>query len=371
MMSNYTLYGTEFSLYSGKARAYLDYKSIPYDEILSTVRVYKDTIVPNTGVKFIPVVKTPDNEYLQDTSNIIDQLEVKFPEKSVYPSSPKQRLVSLLLELYGDEWLLIPAMHYRWNNKDRSFIFKEFGKVVSPKSPGFVRKFLGKKVGDRFKSMVPALGITEKTIPAIEQWFEKGFLVDLDKHFEAHSFLLGDIPCIADFGFYGPLFAHMYREPNSFEMLNEQAPNVVGWIKRMQNSAELEGDFIADDEIPETLFPILANLFDTHWPVLEDTAVRLSEWYSRETNDIHITEPTRVPRRLGMHQFTINGVTEQRMVLPHSQWMMQRPIHLYSSFSSNEKKAMEPFLKKINALYAMRFNLDVEVSRLDNKFVIL
>ena len=152
-MTKYTLYGTQFSLYSGKARAYLRYKNIPYDEVLSTIGIYKKVIIPKTGVRFIPVVKTPDNEYLQDTTHIIDELEKSHTNKSVYPTKPKQRLVSLLLELFGDEWLLIPAMHYRWNYDNSRFIYREFGKVVSPKLPGIIREFFGKKIGGRLKEL--------------------------------------------------------------------------------------------------------------------------------------------------------------------------------------------------------------------------
>jgi glutathione S-transferase len=371
-MSNYILYGAEFSLYSGKARAYLNYKGVPYEEVLSTKSVYEKIIVPKTGVKFIPVVKTPDEQYLQDTTNIIDQLEVKFPEKSVYPTGNKQRLVSLLLELYGDEWLLIPAMHYRWNFKENfPFIFSEFGKILNPKLPKFIRAMVGKKIGRRFKNVVPMLGITSKTIPAFEHWFEQQFLPDLDKHFSKYQFLLGDIPSIGDFGFFGPLYAHLSRDPYPGKLIADIAPNVADWVERMKNASSVEGDFLADDEIPETLFPILKHLFEAQWPILEDTATRLDEWYSRETNDIQLQNPVVIPRRLGEHQFIINGIEEQRLVLPYSLWMMQRPLNLYHAFSSMEKKELEPFLKEINGLYAMRFDWRSKLSRIDNQFVII
>lgn len=371
-MSNYTLYAAEFSMYSGKARAYLNYKNIPYDEVLSTAKVYKNIIVPHTGVKYIPVVKTPDNQYLQDTTNIIDQLEVLFPDKSIYPTTAKQRMVSLLLELYGDEWLLIPAMHYRWNFKENfPYIYQEFGKIVSPSLPAFVRGFLGKKIGSRFKNIVPALGVTEKTKPVIEKWFEQGFLKDLEIHFSQYPFLLGDKPCLGDFGFIGPMIAHLYRDPYPKKIIQDSYPNVVEWIDRMQDASKVEGEFLGDDEIPETLTPILSHLFDVLWPILEDTANRLSEWYSRETNDIHLDQPTIIPRRLGEHTFVIDGVEAKRLVLPYSQWMMQRPLNFYHSLSSDEKKQMEPFLKNINGLYAMRFNLKNQVTRINNRFVIV
>jgi len=370
MESKYTLYGTDFSLYTGKARAYLNYKNIPFDEVASTVKTYKNIIEPNTGVRFIPVVKTPDDVYLQDTTNIIDQLEIRHLAKGIYPQTAKQRLVSLLLELYGDEWLLLPAMHYRWNFDNFPFIYQEFGKIISPKLPKMIRGFLGKRIGNRFRDIVPLLGITKNTIPAIEDWYENRFLANLNEHFNHHPFLLGNAPSIGDFGFYGPLYAHLYRDPYPGALMKKIAPNVADWVERMSNAGDVEGDFVENDEIPETLIPILSDLFDVQWPVLEDTAKKLSEWYARETNDIHLDQPIRIPRRLGMHQFMIGEVREQRMILPYSLWMMQRPLNLYHSLSSDEKKDLEPLLKRVNGLYAMRFNLDMQVSRIDNQFVV-
>jgi glutathione S-transferase len=366
-MSNYTLYGAEFSLYSGKARAYLNYKNIPFNEELSTLKVYKNIIIPKTGVKFIPVVKTPNNEYLQDTTNIIDQLEKQHPEKSVYPNTPRQKLVSLLLELYGDEWLLIPAMHYRWNFNNFPFIYQEFGRVISPKLPAFIRGFIGKKIGSRFKNIVPMLGITEKTIPEIERWYEQEFLVDFNTHLSQHDFLLGDAPCIGDFGFYGPLYAHLYRDPQSGELMKSLAPNVVKWVERMKDASEVKGDFLENDEIPETLFPILKHLFKCQWPVLKDTSERLTKWFKENGDSAVMTD---VPRRLGMHLFKVGNVEEERLVLPYSLWMMQRPLNYYQSLSTEEQKTLEPLLQQVDGVCEMQFSHETNISRVNNQFVI-
>ena len=371
-MSNYTLYAADCSLYSAKARAYLNYKKIPYEEVSVTSDIYNSIIEPNTGKKFIPVVKTPTGEYLQDTTNIIDQLEIPFPEKSVYPLTPNQRMVSLLLELYGDEWLLIPAMHYRWNfDENLDSLYECFGNIASPKMPGFIKKIAGKNIAKRISRWAPRLGVTQKTIPAIEQWYESKFLIALNAHFSEYSYLLGNIPCIADFSFYGPLYTHLYQDQYPKKIMQENAPNVVAWLERMTNAAEVEGEFLDEDEIPDTLIPILNNLFDEQWPVLEDTANRVSEWYSRETNDIKLSEPIEIPRRMGTQKFIFNQVEDERSVQPHSQWMMQRPLNFYHSLSAKEKKVMEPLLKRVNGLYAMRFDLSQQVTRLNNQFVII
>lgn len=160
MTNRYTLYGAPLSLYTGKVRAYLRYKQIPFSEVFSSRAVYKHIIIPNTGVRFIPVVKTPNSEYLQDTSAIIDVLEAQFPARSIVPNKPQQRLVSAILEMWGDEWLLIPAMHYRWNHDNFPFIYEEFGKIALPGMPAFIRRFVGKKLGAKFKGFVPMLGIS-------------------------------------------------------------------------------------------------------------------------------------------------------------------------------------------------------------------
>ena len=170
MTDSYKLYGAPMSLYTGKVRSYLKKKGLPYDEILSSVSVYKKFIIPRTGVRYIPVLQTPDDMVLQDTTVILDELESRHPENSIYPDTPRQHLAALLIETYADEWLVIPAMHYRWNFpfQNDKFIYSEFGRVVLPWAPAFLRAIVGKKIGGQFKAKVPLLVISEKTIPAIE-----------------------------------------------------------------------------------------------------------------------------------------------------------------------------------------------------------
>jgi hypothetical protein len=52
------LYAAPLSLYSGKARAYLDWKGIDYEEILSSDPVYKDIIIPKVGRPVIPKLRS-------------------------------------------------------------------------------------------------------------------------------------------------------------------------------------------------------------------------------------------------------------------------------------------------------------------------
>lgn len=353
------LYGSEFSLFTGKARSYLKKKGIEYEEITSSLKVYKNFIIPRTGVRYVPVIQTEDDVVIQDTTVIIDALEEKFPDRSVYPSTPKQKLVSLLLEVYGDEWLVIPAMHYRWNfpEKNEKFIYSAFGSMVLPSAPKFVQRFLGKRVGAKFKGFVPRLGIKDDNIPALEASYEQ-LLSDLNTHFKEHDYLLGGRPSIGDFGLIGPLYAHLYRDPAPGELMKRIAPEVCKWVERMISDDIPQGEFVNDDHIPETLLPILRRMANEQIPVLMDTDQRLSEW--RKNN----SEVNEVERFIGMHDFTVENVTGERAVLPFSLWMFKRPVDFYQSI--DDKSSVDQLLASTGFGESLKQGLENHLTKVDN-----
>lgn len=360
----YTMYGAEFSLYSGKLRAYLRKKGIAFIEKSPSVLTYRRFIEPRTGVRFIPVLHTPDDRVLQDTTAIIDVLEAQFPEPGVYPETPRQRLAALLVELYGDEWLLIPAMHYRWNfpADNQPFIYDEFGRMGFPWFPKFIRRRLGRKLGARFAGFLPALGITEGTAPAIERSYES-LLVELDAHFAEHHFLLGGRPSIADFGLIGPLYAHLYRDPYPGRLMRERAPNVVSWVERMISPEPADGEFLDDDEIPATLWPVLERMAREQVPVLVDTEWKLLEWHRENP------ETSTVPRALGEHRFEIEGVVGHRRVLPHALWRWQRPRDWVRSLPAPARPAALEVAGRLGLRVALSARARIRLARRDNKFV--
>lgn len=410
----YVLYGSEVSLYTGKIRAYLKYKQLPFTEVLSTVSVYKKIIRPKTGVTFIPVVKTPSGEYLQDTARIIDYLEEHSqlhtpadPQKnaqsnnqanaqpstddnnlSVIPTTPAQHLVSELFALWGDEWLVIPAMHYRWNKDNFPFIYEEFGQVVTSKSPKFVKAYFGKKLAKKFQGFVPLLGITEKSIPFIEDWYENTVLHYLNEHFATHKFLLGDKPSTGDFGLLGPLYAHLYRDPAPKQLMDKLAPNVAAWVKRMNNpstaqqaSAATSNDinspasnpaFLENDEIPATLLPLLKDMFTQQWPVLKSTSEALTDW--REKNTSSGNTSRFVPRTIGQHSFKIGrdetgNVEEQRFISSFHQYKLQRVLDVFNN-TQQPSPELTSLLEEVGGMEYMQLKVKDRVAIERNRLVL-
>lgn len=337
-MKPHQLLGAPVSLYSGKVRAYLRYKQLPFEEVLATREVFRSVIVPRTGVRYIPVLITDDDLAVQDSTDIIDLLEQRQPQPSVYPSTPAQRLVALLLEVYGDEWLVIPAMHYRWSvPENRAFALREFGATSAPDKTPEEQLAIGESLATPFAGALPPLGVTALSAPAIESSYAH-FLADFDRHLAHVPFLLGTRPSIGDFGLYGPLFAHLYRDPCSGRMMKRDAPRVAAWVERMSEPSGQAGDFLPADEVPETLLPLLARMFREQVPVLQQTAEQIRLWAD--------SDPSRseLPRTLGKHAFTLEGVVEQRAIYPYSVWMWQRPHELYQGLDAASRAGLAPLL---------------------------
>lgn len=356
------LFAAPLSLYSGKVRAYLDWKDIDYHEQLATPDIMRDIIIPQVGRPVIPVVQLADGTLLQDSTLIIDHYEAIAPSASIYPSTALQRMVALLFELYGDEWLVIPAMHYRWHyNED--WVHGEFGKVALPASDRAAQLAAGKTHAAKFQGFVPMLGITPDTKAAIETSYE-ALLHDLDRHFDIHEYLLGSRPSIGDFGLIGPLYAHLYRDPASGDLMKRLAPNVARWVERMVDvKSPASGSFLCDDVIPPTLLPILRRMMIEQLPHLQLVAQAFASW--AVSNDA-----APVPRSIGMAPFTVEGVTGTRIASPFSLWMLQRPLDAYRALEGSEKTAADALLEQIDGAVFQDFNLPQRTDFLDHRVTV-
>lgn len=332
------LYGADISYYTGKVRAYLRCRCIPFDEVTATRAVYKEIILPRVGWPVVPVVVTADDQTLQDSSDIIDAFEARYPEWSVYPDGPRQRIVSLLLECYGDEWLKLPAMHYRWNH-NLDWIVGEFGRMSRPDLDLDGQRAVGAETCKPFRGSLPMLGVTAATAGAVEQSYE-ALLRDLNAHFLAHEFLLGDRPTIGDFGFIGPLYAHQYRDPSSGALMRRIAPAVAAWVERLHEPSAPErfgaARLVADDGIPATLLPVLARLVREYGPVLGQTAAAFQAWVGEHPG-------AQIPRSIGQHGFVLEGTAGERQIFTFDLWMLQRVLDVWRGLDAETRAAHRPW----------------------------
>lgn len=338
----YKFYGCEPSFFSGKVRGYLRYKKIPFTEIVPSLKVSRKVIVARVNRPIIPILIAPNDECIQDSSCIIEYLEERHSEYSPYPASPKQKLAASLLELYGDEWLTIPAMHTRWNflSHNLKFIVSDFGKVFYPTGWPLMQKLSGLFLAAAVTiSLKNKFGATRKIGKGVDRSLS-GLISEMNVHLEKYPYFFGDRPSIADYSFNGLFYGHLVRDPYPRTLLEDKAPFVLAWTKRVQllNDAKY-GDFVPDDEIPITLIPILKRMTREQFPVLEETNVILDQWVKDNP------KTGEVKRFIGKHNYELEGVTGTRSIMPFSCWMLQRSLDIYDE--SENKRELDGFLEKI------------------------
>lgn len=357
-MAAYVLYGSEVSLFSGKARAYLRWRGADFEERLATRDVYRDVILPRVGWPVIPVVEMPDGELVQDTTDIIETIEARTPEgPRAIPEGPVQGVVSRLLDLYADEWLVIPAMHYRWNyNED--WIYGEFGRTSAPDAPPAEQYAIGRKNGERFKGAVPMLGVSEETIPGVEAAYE-AFLKDMTAHLRKHHFMLGGRPSLGDFALNGPLYAHLLRDPESGRLMERLAPGVAAYVRRVQAGEAGDGDLLADDGVPPTLEPILSRQMNEQMPVMVETAALFGAWAGTAGSGAD------VPRGLGMVPFETGGFEGDCAARTFPLWRLQAVTDAIDAMDADAKARLAALLDRVGGSPLMEFRLPARLVRRD------
>src|SRR5258708_9299489 len=113
MADLYRIHGIELSPYSVKVRSYFRYKGIPHRWIPRSLDA-EGEYAKFSKLPLVPLVVTPKNEGIQDSTPIIEHVEALHPQPSIHPTDPVANFISVLLEEFGDEWGNKRMFHYRW-----------------------------------------------------------------------------------------------------------------------------------------------------------------------------------------------------------------------------------------------------------------
>ena len=324
--SPYVYHGADVSYFSGKVRPAFPQKSLWYREVVPNMK----EIVRKTGVAFIPVLMTPEGEAWQDTSTILDRLEAAHPKPPLYPTTPVQRIVAYLIELYGDEIGILPAMHYRWSFEE------SLQKARVDFALGSGDLAAAGAFADRMEQGKDMLGVNAETAPAIEAHLRE-LLDALCAHFEEHRFLLGDSMSLADCGLMGPFYGHLFRDAVPERLLLRTAFRVCCWIERMNRPPLDQGGWLADDAIAETLKPVLRVMADGV-PMLLETVKMIDDWIDANPN-------TAPPRAVGLCESAYRDTQLSLLCRPYTLWMIQRPLDAYAAQSDAQRGQVDAALE--------------------------
>jgi glutathione S-transferase len=323
----YIFHGADVSYFSGKVRPAFAHKSLWMREVMPDILEIKR----RTGLNYFPAVETPDGEMWQDTSDILDQLEAAHPEPPLFPTTPVQRIVAYLIELYGDEMGILPAMHYRWNFDE------SIAKVGVDFSTPVGKEGGGGKFAERMKSTLPMLGVTSQTVPEIEA-HTRELLDNLSAHFREHHYLLGDSMSLADCGLMGPFYGHLYRDAVPERLLYQTAFQVCAWIERTNRPRRDQPGWLENDRIAETLGPVLSTMADAV-PMVVASVEATDAWAAENAK---AGEP--VPPAVGLQKSSYRDVMLSSAARPYTLWMVQRPLDAYLALDEQERAQVDAAL---------------------------
>jgi len=272
----YQLVGNELSLFTRKLEAQLRFQRLPWRWHVKTQERTPE-LETRAGTHFIPLLETPDGWLINDTIAIGPMLSQRYPEYAVLPETPLQRASTFILEDFFNHWLGRSCVHSRWCYPDNvQWVGQGMAanmlldrSIDEPLSTQEEEQFagMGQMLYQNFgKNACEYNGVQAEQAEAVKADFAL-MLEALSQHFKHNDFLLGARPCLADFVLAGASKAHYITDPEPLSWLGEYRDMLFAYTERFYSDEPIEaGEWLADDQVPETLTVILDYIQRSYLP---------------------------------------------------------------------------------------------------------
>jgi glutathione S-transferase len=257
----YVVYGGELSYFTRKLTVALDFYDAAYVLHAKDAEVRQE-VETRCGTHQIPVLHTPDNWMIADTTPLLELLDARFPDRYLFPPGPIGMVVHLLEEFF-DEWVARTMVHYRWHY---------------PRSAEFAALRMTDDDAEA-AARIAAWGLracratgTESASQqrAAEAEYQR-IIEAANRQLTDTRFLLGDRPTAVDCIVLGGLQAHTNMDPDPKEVLAAY-PRIVEWAERASLHWDGQGELAAFPESTPFARLVLAELREHYLPVLAANA---------------------------------------------------------------------------------------------------
>ena len=364
------LYAMPHSLYSGRARSYLIKNRIPFKERSTGHESFKAEVLPKSKLPTIPTLVTAEGEVIRDGAAIIEHFEAA-NGRPCQPPGARQQVISALFDVIGTDGLLRPAMHYRWNFPDDNLEFVRYHFLHSQRDVP-EREDKTEAMMNRMRHAAMIFGVTEQSQSVVEALYLE-YLDALNTHFECYPYLLGWRPCVGDFGLLAPMYAHLGRDPYPVRLMQQRAPAVYRWVERMNREDQdvpecfnAGSDFLANDEIPETLIPVLKILAEDFVPETLAAAALINEWLAEHQPEAGAVAVGRLAEALGTADFTVRGETITALAQPHRFYLLQRVQNAFANSSDDKWTEISALLEASGMKSLLAAGLSRRIVRSEN-----
>ena len=321
---------------------------------------------------------TPEGLVVQDSVEIVDYLESRFPEVPAFPRTPRQRTVAHLMELLGGEGLLRLAWLHRWMfDENQPFVTMDFGRSFKPQGIDEELAHYGSLISDRMSSY----GLPKST-PEARQELDATYIELLklfDAHFIDHPYFLGGHPSAADYAVMGAMHAHMGRDPAGLRLMQNYGPRTFRWMEHMLvpeiQSPEFYStpiEYLADDEVPSTAINILNWIAEKYGEQFVLGALAFNQAMSRqEVASGYELSPEQDQPSLAKEAVTYRGKQVQHSTNLYQEWLGQRARIYYQSLNPEQQESIRETLGDGTLMDLLNVPVSYSIARVNNRLVVV
>lgn len=217
----YVVYGWRRSYFTHKLTAALHFYGAPF-EFRDKTKENEREIRLRSGTHQVPVLHTPENWMIADTTPLLRMLDARFPERALFPQG-ELGLLTQILEEYFDEWIARTTVHWRWNYPENH----ELLSMDAAHGDRQIAEALTVWGGKVCRATGVSSDIQQR---AAEDEYHR-IMAAAESQLDSSAFLLGERPTAVDCIVLAGLRAHFLYDPAPNRVLRDRYPRVVRWTE--------------------------------------------------------------------------------------------------------------------------------------------
>jgi glutathione S-transferase len=254
-MSDYIIYGGELSLFTRKLEAAMIFYGADF-EMQSKAPNNAGEIEQRSGTHQVPVLLTPENWMIADTTPLLHLLDSRYPARRLFPDG-SIGVLTQVIEEYFDEWVARTMVHYRWH-------YPESAKFASERMSGGNAEAAA-RVREWGPRACRATGTDSQQQRREAESEYVRILEAVNNQLTDSAYLLGDRPTAVDCIVLGGLRAHTNMDPDP-QKVTATYPRVVAWAETEANHWDGKGELAPFPESTPFAQFVLREMAPTYKP---------------------------------------------------------------------------------------------------------
>jgi glutathione S-transferase len=261
MSQQYVIYGGELSYFTRKLEAAMIFYGAHF-EMRSKNPDNAQEVELRSGTHQVPVLQTPENWMIGDTTPLLQLLDSRFPSRKMFPDGPLG-ILTQIVEEYFDEWVARTMVHYRWHYEESALFASE--KMAAGNKQAALR------IRDWGPRACRATGTESEHQQQQAEAEYMRIMAAIDSQLQESRYMLGDRPTAVDCVLLGGLRAHTNMDPTPRRAIAKYE-RVVKWAEETADQWDGKGELAAFPSSTPFVQFVLNEMRETYVPYVIENA---------------------------------------------------------------------------------------------------